>query len=115
MAAFDIALTSLAMVQSGFKVLDLSSQAVEVSDIAYADDLVSVCASHIVLQEKADIMSVWCLTSGIKMNTSKPRTFRMSWGADRTTSEPLKIHGENWSKILVAINHDGFMTKLGVI
>ena len=33
-AAFDIALTALAMVQSGFKVLDLSSRAVEVSDIA---------------------------------------------------------------------------------
>ena len=56
-AAFDIALTALAMVHSGFKVLDLSSLAVEVSDIAYADDLVSVCASPIVLQEKADIMS----------------------------------------------------------
>ena len=114
-AAFDIALTALAMVHSGFKVLDLSSRAVEVSDIAYADDLVSVCASPIVLQEKADIMSAWCLTSGVKMNTSKLRTFGMSWGADRTTSEPLKIHGENWSEILVAINHDGFMTQLGVI
>ena len=92
MAAFDIALTALAMVRSGFKVLDLSSLAVEVSDIAYADDLVSVCASPVVLQEKADIMSAWCLTSGVKMNTSKLRTFGMSWGADRTTTEALKIH-----------------------
>ena len=39
----------------------------------------------------------------------------MSWGADRTSSEPLRIHGEKWSEILVNINHDGFMTQLGVI
>ena len=27
----------------------------------------------------------------------------------------MRIHGEKWSEILVNINHDGFMTQLGVI
>ena len=39
----------------------------------------------------------------------------MSWGADRSTPETLKIHGEGWNEVLIAINHDGFMTQLGVI
>ena len=69
-AAFDIALTALKMVHSGFKVLDINCLAVEVTDIAYADDLVSVCASPAILQDKADIMSAWCLSSGVKINTS---------------------------------------------
>ena len=56
-----IAVTALKMVHSGFKVLDMNCLAVEVSDIAYADDLVSVCASPAILQEKAEIIfiSAW--------------------------------------------------------
>ena len=39
----------------------------------------------------------------------------MSWSADRSIPEPLRIHGEGWTEIQIAINHDGFMTQLGVI
>ena len=49
------------------------------------------------------------------MNTSKLRTFGISWGADRSSSDYLKIHGEGWTEIMIAINRDGFMTRLGVI
>jgi hypothetical protein len=60
-AAFDIPLTALSTVKSGFKVLDLSDLAAEVTDIAYADDVVSMVATPEALQDKADIMSAWSL------------------------------------------------------
>jgi hypothetical protein len=56
-AAFDVPLTALSVVKSGFKVLDLCNLAVEVTDIAYADDLFSIVATPEALQDKADIMS----------------------------------------------------------
>ena len=114
-AAFDIPLTALGMVNSRFKVLDIASAATDVTDIAYADDLISIVGTPEALQDKADIMSAWCLSSGVKMNTSKLRTFGISWGADRSSSDFLKIHGEAWTEIMIGINRDGFMTQLGVI
>ena len=56
-AAFDVPITALASISSCFKVLDLTDLGVEVTDIAYADDVVSVVASPEILQEKADVMS----------------------------------------------------------
>ena len=103
------------MIPSDFKVQDLACQASVCPDVAYADDLVSVVASPEFLQGKADIMSAWCLLSNVKMNISKHRTFGILWGAFKGKEDKLKIHGEEWSEILIDINHDGFMTHLGVI
>ena len=115
MAAFDIPLTALSLIKSGFMSLDISCLATDCTDTAYADDLVSVCASPEALQDKADVMSAWCLLSGVKMNTSKLRTYGITWGPSENQTETLKIHGEDWEEICIAINHDGFMTQLGVL
>ncbi len=77
-AAFDIPLTALSTVESGFKILDLADLAVAVTDVAYADDVVSMTSSPQALQSKADIMSGWSLLSGVKINTTKLRTFGIS-------------------------------------
>jgi hypothetical protein len=114
-AAFDIPLVALSLVPSDFRVQDIACQVSECVDVAYADDLVSIVASPEVLQDKADIMSAWSLLSNVKMNVTKLRTFGVCRGADKCKTNQLVIHGENWSKILVDINHDGIMTHLGVI
>ncbi len=49
------------------------------------------------------------------MNVSKLRTFGILWGADKGREDKLRIHGEKWTEVLIDINHDGFMTHLGVI
>jgi hypothetical protein len=114
-AAFDIPLTALALIDGEFKVQDIESQASSCQDIAFADDLVSIVATPEILQSKADIMSSWCLLSNVKMNITKLRTFGILWGAVKGREDKHKIHGEGWTEIVVDINHDGFMTHLGVI
>ncbi len=106
---------ALSATPSDFRTQDLACQASTVSDIAYADDLVSVVASPEILQAKADVMSAWCLLSNVKMNTSKFRTFGILGEAGRDSTEQLIIHGEQWEEIVVSINHDGLMTHLGVM
>ena len=49
------------------------------------------------------------------MNTTKLRTYGISWGSDRMNTEHMLIHGEGWLEIQIPIRHDGFMTQLGVI
>ena len=114
-AAYDVPLVALAAVKSDFKIQDLNCNAIPANDVGYADDLVSLTATLACLQDKADVMSCWSLLSNVKMNTTKLRTFGILWGANREMDGSLIIHGEGWSSVLVEINHDGFLTHLGVI
>ena len=114
-AAYDVPLVALAAVKSDFKIQDLNCNAIPANDVGYADDLVSLTATLACLQDKADVMSCWSLLSNVKMNTTKLRTFGILWGANREMNGSLIIHGEGWSSVLVEINHDGFLTHLGVI
>jgi hypothetical protein len=102
-------------VESGFKILDLTDLSVEATDVAYADDVVSMTSSPEALQKKADIMSGWSLLSGVNINAKKLRTFGVSWGPNRYNCSHLKIHGEGWNQILVDINPDGLLTQLGCL
>jgi hypothetical protein len=52
-AAFDVPLVALASTPSDFRTQDLAHQATSCSDIAYADDLVSIVSSPEILQAKA--------------------------------------------------------------
>jgi hypothetical protein len=116
-AAFDIPLVALSSIPSDFRVQDIACQVAVCSDVAYADDLVSIVATPEKLQAKADVMSAWCLLSNVNMNVGKLRTFGILWGVDKGSCQKLAINGdgEGWSKVLVDINHDGIMTHLGVV
>ncbi len=51
----------------------------------------------------------------VKLNTNKFRTFGLRGEAGRDSSDSLVIHDEGWREIVIAINHEGLMTHLGVI
>ena len=113
-AAFDTLLSSL-MDDNEFKRQDLSGETHGSTDTAFADDLISIAATAKALQDKADIVSAWCLYTGLKISHGKLRTFGIKWGADQTASPPLIIRGPDWSPTEVPICKDGVMTHLGVI
>ena len=63
----------------------------EVPDIAFADDLVSITATLAGLQMKADIISGWCMATGVKVAISKLRTFEISWGVDKKEKQTIEL------------------------
>ena len=68
------------MINSEFKTQDINGQTKMMKDVAFADDLISVTGSLRGLQEKATVMSGWCLLTGVEVAISKFRTFGMEWG-----------------------------------
>ena len=69
----DTLLSSLRNLPSGFRVQDLDGQTYPAEEMGYADDLQSMEASAEALQFKADVVSGWCLYTGIKISKSKMR------------------------------------------
>jgi hypothetical protein len=76
----DTLLTALRNQPSEFKVQDLEGNTSPAEDQGYADDLQSLEASAIALQSKANIVSAWCIYTGIKISDTKMRTFGTHWG-----------------------------------
>ena len=73
-AVFDMLLTALREVDNGFKTQNIDGRPKEVPDIAFADDLVSITATLEGLQDKADIISGWCMATGAKHATGVTRS-----------------------------------------
>ena len=113
-AAFDTLLCALAD-ENEFKVQDLDGETHGCVDSAYADDLISMAATAAALQAKADIVSAWCLYTGLKISHGKLRTFGIKRGADQSPSPTLVIRGHDWTGTDVPICDNGVMTHLGVI
>ena len=114
-AVFDMLLTALKGVNNGFKTQDINGRTMEVPDIAFADDLVSITATLEGLQAKADIISGWCMATGVKVAVSKLRTFGMIWGIDKGESQKIVLTGDKGDRTEVEVKADGIMTHLGVI
>ena len=82
-AALDTLLTVLRKHKSEFKTMDLEGQSHPVETIAFADDLLSIEATAESLKKKADIISAWCILSGIEISHTKLRTFGIHWGISK--------------------------------
>ena len=116
-AAFDTLLTALAEINSGFKTQNINGRTRETKDVAFADDLICVTGSLKDLQEKADVISGWCVVTGIKIAISKLRTFGRQWGTRKEGNETgVIILNEGGGKSTeVEVKNEGIMTHLGVI
>ena len=73
----------------------------------YADDLQSSEASAKALQNKADIVSAWCLFTGINISYDKLRTFGVHWGVHKGDNPPLTIQIGKWEEMQVGMKSDG--------
>ena len=107
----------MAEINSGFKTQDINGRTRESKDVAFADDLISVTGSLRELQEKADVISGWCIVTGIKIAISKLRTFGRQWGTRKEGNETGTIIIQEGGGISteVEVKNEGIMTHLGVI
>ena len=116
-AAFDTLLTALAEIKSDFKTQDINGRSKEAKDVAFADDLISVTGSLKQLQDKADVISGWCIVTGIKIAISKLRTFGRQWGVRKEGNDTgiIILHEGGGKSTEVEVKNEGIMTHLGVI
>ena len=86
-----------------------------VEDVAFADDLISITGSLVELQRKADIISGWCLMTGLKVAAKKLRTFGIQWGVKKEEKMSLWLTEDINSRTEVEVKAEGIMTHLGVV
>ncbi len=114
-AAFDPLLVALGMIRSDFKTQDINGQTRLMKDVAFADDLISVTGTLKGLQEKAIVMSGWCLLTGVEVAIRKFRTFTMEWGVKRLEEEKyIEIIMKGKVRKRIEVKGEGIMTHLGV-
>ena len=112
-AFFDIALRALDMTDpaSHFRMPTSRSATATVSDIGYADDLVSLSSSLTGLQHKADLMSAFALLFDLTISAPKLRAACISAAPPNPL---LIIHGPGWTPTTLPIRTQGSITILGL-
>ena len=112
-AFFDIALCALATTDPSlhFRMLTSRSESALVSDIGYADDLVSLSSSLAGLQHKADLMSAFALLFDLAISAPKLRAVCLGPAPPNPT---LTIHGAGWTPTVIPVRTGGSLTILGL-
>jgi hypothetical protein len=82
-AVFDILLCALDEIQSDpIWTMNKDGNLKPSKSIAYADDLFTLQASTAALQKQADVVSAFCLVTGLSLSTDKFRAFFVVWGVE---------------------------------
>ena len=112
-AFFDIALRALAATapDSHFCMPVTPSDSAMVSDLGYADDLVSLSCSLDGLQHKADLMSAFALLFDLTISAPKLRAVCLGPSPPHPT---LTIHGPGWTPTIIPVRSQGGVTILGL-
>ena len=112
-AFFDIALRALAMTDASlhFRMPTAREDTATVSDLGYADDLVSLSSSLDGLQLKADIMSAFALLFDLTISAPKLRAACLGTTLPNPT---LVIHGPGWTPTIIPVRTQGHITILGL-
>ena len=112
-AFFDIALCALAATDPSlhYRMPTSRSASELVSDVGYADDLVSMASSLAGLQHKADIMSAFALLFDLDISVPKLRAVCLGPAPPNPT---LTIHGPGWSPTIIPVRTQGSLTILGL-
>jgi hypothetical protein len=114
-AAYDILLTSLALVESDYYLQDDQGEARKLKDQAYADDLISVTGTLEAIQKKADVVSGFCIIYGLELSIQKFRSFAINWGnPEKASNHEIIVHTEGWLPTRIGMKQDGSFKHLGV-
>ena len=118
-AVFDILLTALQrdeISQTSTRQLQAADQTMYTStETAYVDDLVSCCLTPEQIQRKADIVSAFCLITGITISIDKLRRVVHTWSRRPLTDTPVMyIHEYGWIPRAIPVTTDGSTSYLGV-
>jgi hypothetical protein len=108
-AAFDILLRALEAANLHPFFIRSGCQLHPVQDTAYADDLFSISARKEGLQLKADIVSAFAGVFGIKIATTKLRTFAKCWGSEPSGwshgDYTLTVRDERWEPTEISVQY----------
>jgi hypothetical protein len=104
---FDIVLTALNECKSEIYFVDDHHLSHQVSDTAFADDLLSFGASMKIVQDKADIISAASTILDFQLATKKFRTFSMGATGSVTT------YDHEWKPTTTVCSTEGFIRYLG--
>ena len=112
-AFFDIALRALADTDPAthFRMPTTTSDSALVSDLDYADDLVSLSSSLDGLQHKADLMSAVALLFDLTISAPKLRAVCLGPPPPQPT---LTIYGPGWTPTIIPVRSQGSVTILGL-
>ena len=112
-AFFDIALRALSLTDpsSHFQMATARDATTTVSDLGYADDLVSLSSSLAGLQLKADLMSAFALLFDLTISAPKLRAACLGPSPPDPT---LVIHGPGWTPTPIPIRTQGTIKILGL-
>ena len=114
-AVYDILLDALDSVPSDLSFQTHDGQLADSEDDALADDLISVCGSWQALQDKADVVSCFCIIAGMEIAAEKLRTFHIRWGNPSLAGKNyILLHSGNWVPTEVPLASDGWMKHLGI-
>ena len=113
-AVLDPLLVTLRNQPSEFKVQDLNGNTHPAEDLGFADDLQSLEASAVALQNKSNLVSAWCIYTGIQISSTKMRTFGSHWGIHKGGNPKLITYTKGWVPTEVEMKMDGTMKSLGV-
>jgi hypothetical protein len=88
-------------------------------EIAYVDDIESATFSSEAIQRKADIVSAFCILTGIQLSHAKLRrsfTARIKTDSPLFTKEflPMNIHIAPWTPQPIIVKHDQYTECLGI-
>ena len=110
---FDIALRALDLTDPAihFHMPTHHPTPVAVSDIGYADDLVSLSSSLAGLQYKADLMSAFALLFDLTISAPKLRAACLG---PAPPNPSLTIHGPGWTPTTIPVRTQGSITILGL-
>ena len=112
-AFFDIALRALEATDPAthFRMPSSTSDSALVSDLGYADDLVSLSCTLDGLQHKADLMSAFALLFDLTISAPKLRAVCLGMSPPLPT---LIIHGSGWTPTVIPVRSQGSVTILGL-
>ena len=119
-AIFDILLTALnrdEVNQDSVRMIRAADQShYATSETGYVDDLISTALDAAGIQRKADIVSAFCLITGISISMDKLRRVLHDWKKQPSTSEvpDMFIHTYNWEPHAIKGTTEGSTNYLGV-
>eukprot|EP01034_Spumella_vulgaris_P028247 gene28247-35072_t len=84
-------------------------------ETAFADDMESTSATNKGMQEKANVVSAFCLIFGLRISPSKLRRYFQDWSCNVEPTElcPMTVYTTGWTPSTVDIEVDGVTGYLG--
>eukprot|EP01036_Dinobryon_divergens_P062140 gene62140-biopygen47474 len=84
-------------------------------ETAFADDMESTSATNKGMQEKANVVSAFCLIFGLRISPSKLRRYFQDWSCNVEPTElcPMTVYTKGWTPSTVDIEVDGVTGYLG--